>query len=89
MLSKAITRDNAYGRKRYKIELPVDEDSNWWFYAEFEGNDQVEMTYEELMVMDVMLDMTLATDDEGANSVLLEAYTVVDGEIGRQGGSED
>ena len=59
--------------------LPMDEDNNWWFYAEFEGNDRYEMTMEELTVMDVNLSMSV-NEEEGAKNIILEAYTMIEGE---------
>ena len=62
------------------IEIPVDEDGNWWFYGEFEGNGSVEMTEGEVSVMDVNLTVELIDDGEGSKSAILKAYTMADGE---------
>jgi len=82
LMGEAITDDK--GIAGYIIpqsaELPVDEENNWWFYAEFEGNDKVEMAMEELTVMDVNLTMALSENEKDGKSVKLEAYTTVDGE---------
>jgi len=59
--------------------LPVDEDNNWWFYAEFEGNEQYEMTMEEISLMDVNLSMSLEETEDG-KMIYLEAYTMKNGE---------
>jgi hypothetical protein len=61
-------------------ELPVDEEGNWWFYAEFEGLGNIEMTMEEVTTMDVHLEMTLTENEEEGRLVNLSAYTIVDGE---------
>lgn len=62
------------------VELVTDDDNSWWFSAEFEGNETVEMVSSETAVTDVMLDMTLNDDESGNWSVTLNAYTIVDGE---------
>ncbi|MDT8400088.1 MAG: hypothetical protein RQ743_00205 [Bacteroidales bacterium] len=81
LLGEAIT--DKKGVAHYSIPenvvLPVDEDNNWWFYAEFEGNDRYEITMEELTVMDVNLRMSLE-ESEGKRKIFLEAFTVVDAE---------
>ena len=59
--------------------LPVDEDNNWWFYAEFEGDEQYEMVMEETTVMDVNLKMSIEETESG-KMIYLEAYTVLDGD---------
>jgi len=72
---------DAKGIARYIIPgdhvLPLDEDNNWWFYAEFEGNEQYEMTMEELSIMDVNLNMRL-DETEDSRMIYLEAYTIKD-----------
>jgi len=74
---------NEKGIARYIISddmiLHVDEDNNWWFYAEFEGNEQYEMTMEEISLMDVNLNMSLEETEDG-KMIYLEAYTVQNGE---------
>ncbi len=79
LLGEELT--DAKGIARYIIpedrELPLDEDNNWWFYAEFEGNEQYEMTMEEISLMDVNLSMRLDETEEG-KMIYLEAYTIND-----------
>lgn len=81
LLGEVLT--NEKGIARYIISddmmLPVDEDNNWWFYAEFEGNEQYEMTMEEISLMDVNLDMSIE-ETEDRKMIYLEAYTVQNGE---------
>jgi hypothetical protein len=81
LLGEAMT--DGKGIARYIIPesmtLPVDEDNNWWFYAEFEGNDMYEMTMEEISLMDVNLDMKLEETEDG-KKIYLYAYTMQDGE---------
>jgi len=81
LLGEAITDKN--GVAHYiipeNVALPVDEDNNWWFYAEFEGNERYEMTMEELTVMDVNLRMSVE-ENEGGKKIFLEAFTVIDSE---------
>ncbi|MDX2414195.1 MAG: hypothetical protein QNK33_03295 [Bacteroidales bacterium] len=60
--------------------LPVDEENNWWFYAEFEGLENIEPTSEEVSLMDVNLEMTLTENEEEGRVVHLSAYTLIDGE---------
>jgi hypothetical protein len=82
LLGEALT--NNKGIASYIIpdnmKLPVDEENNWWFYAEFEGAEGIEMAMEELTLMDVHLGMTLTENDEEGRLVHLTAYTLVDGE---------
>ncbi len=81
LLGEAVT--DAHGIARLIIPddliLPVDEDNNWWFYAEFEGNEQYEMTMEEISLMDVNLSMSLEETEDG-KMIYLEAYTMKNGE---------
>ncbi len=81
LLGEVLT--NEKGIARYIISddmmLPVDEDNNWWFYAEFEGNEQYEMTMEEISLIDVNLDMSIE-ETEDRKMIYLEAYTVQNGE---------
>ena len=82
LLGEAIT--DKKGVASYRIpedaELPLDEDNNWWFYAEFEGADGIETTMEEVTVMDVNLEMTLTENEEEGRVVTLKAYYMLDGE---------
>ncbi len=80
LLGEAVT--DAKGVARFIIPgdmaLPVDEDNNWWFYAEFEGNDQYDMAMEEISLMDVNLGMSIEETDE-EKMIYLEAYTTLEG----------
>ena len=60
--------------------LPADEENYWWFYAEFEGKDNIQMAMNEVTVMDVKLEMTLTESEEEGKIVNLAAYTMLDGE---------
>lgn len=81
LLGEVVTDEK--GIARYIIpdglQLHVDEDNNWWFYTEFEGNEKYEMTMEEISLIDVNLDMSLEEAEKG-KMIYLEAYTVQDGE---------
>ena len=82
LMGEAVTNDK--GVATYiipeDVELPVDEENNWWFYAEFEGVEGIEMAMEEVTLMDVHLEMTLTENEEEGRLVNLVAYTMVDGE---------
>ncbi len=60
--------------------LPADEENFWWFYAEFEGKDNIQMAMNEVTVTDVILEMTLSESEEEGKMVNLAAYTMLDGE---------
>jgi len=62
------------------VVLPVDEESNWWFSAEFEGTDKIESTMEEVSLMDVNLEMTLTENEDEGRVVPLTAYAIIEGE---------
>ncbi len=81
-LGEAVTDDEGYAR--YTVDdsfvLTVDADNNWYFHAEFEGNDKMEAASGDIWLTDVNLDMVLNDGGEGNRSVSLAAYTTVDGE---------
>lgn len=82
LLGEELTDKN--GRATYIIadnaDLPADEENYWWFYAEFEGRDNIQMAMNEVTVMDVKLEMTLTENEEEGKIVNLTAYTMLDGE---------
>ena len=81
LLGEAVT--DSRGIARYIIPdsliLPLDEDNNWWFFAEFAGNERYEMTMEEISLMDVNLSMSLEETEDG-KMIYLEAYIMQNGE---------
>jgi len=82
LLGEVVT--DKLGRATYIIpdnmELPADEENYWWFYAEFEGKDNIQMAMNEVTVLDVNLEMTLIENEEEGKLVNLTAYTMLDGE---------
>ncbi len=82
LLGEAVT--DKKGMATYVIpgdmKLPANEENYWWFYAEFEGNDNMQMAMNEVTVLDVNLEMTLTENEEEGKLVNLTAYTMVDGE---------
>lgn len=81
LIGEAVTDEKGYAEfvLPSNLEIPVDEDGNWWFYGSFEGSENVEMSEGEVSVMDVNLSVELVEDEEGARVAILNAYTMADG----------
>ena len=75
LIGEALSDEKGYAEfiLDNNIDIPVDEDGNWWFYGEFEGNGSVEMTEGEVSVMDVNLTMELIDGGVGSKSAILKA----------------
>jgi len=82
LLGEAVTDDSGFAGFAIPgdANLPVNEEGMWWFYAESDGTDKVEMTMAEATVMDVNLSLEVSESEDEGRIVKIEAFRIEEGE---------